>query len=229
MTAYLLLVYLLGAVPFGLVVTTLYGNDVDIRRAGSGNIGATNVGRVFGWRIAAAVLALDIAKGFFPTLFAWCLFDSGIWWPCVVGLMAFVGHCWPVYLQFRGGKGVATAAGVLLALAPVPTLGAAAVWGGLLAGTGRSSIAALGATLASMFLVAWWNPSLILLVATLGVGILVRHLTNIGRLVRGEESEIVRPVRWGGRARPVSAEEVLAQGPGGGEAVPVWKGQPPTE
>jgi len=224
MSAYLLLTYLLGAVPFGLVITTLYGNDVDLRHAGSGNIGATNVARVFGWRNAASVLALDIAKGFLPVVAALLLFDADLWWPSLVGIAAFVGHCWPVYLQFRGGKGVATASGVLLALAPVPTLGAAAVWGAMLAASGKSSVAAIGATLAAVVFVGWWNPALLLLVGALGAGVLVRHLTNIGRLVRGEESEVVRPVRWGESSRTMSAEEVLNQGPGGGTPSG-WRGE----
>lgn len=221
---YLALVYLVAAVPFGLVVTTLYGGDVDVRAAGSGNIGATNVARVYGWTIAVPVLLLDALKGLVPVLLAPWVWDAGLPWQGVVGLVAFVGHCWPVYLEFRGGKGVATGAGMMLGLAPVPTLFAITLWGAILGLTGRSSIAALGATAGMVALCAWLAPAVLPFAALLAVGIGVRHTTNIGRIVRGEEARITRPVRWNRRATGSSAEEALSQGPAGTEAVePVWR------
>lgn len=222
---YLLLTYLFAAVPFGLVVSTLYGNDTDLRQAGSGNIGTTNVARVFGWKLAVPVLVLDILKGLLPVLLApLVLPDAGLWWGALVGAAAFVGHCWPVYLEFRGGKGVATGAGVMLALAPVPTLFAAAVWGAILALTGRSSVAALGATVSLIGLAAFITPAVLWVTVLLAVGVLVRHVANIRRLVAGEEKAVVRPVRWGSRGEGPSADEVLQQGPGGSErTVPLWR------
>lgn len=226
MLTFLALTYLLAAMPFGVVITTLYGGDVDLRVAGSGNIGATNVARVFGWRIAVPVLLLDVAKGLVPVLVgAWMFPGAGLAWWAAVGITAFVGHCWPVYLEFRGGKGVATGAGALLGISPVPTLLAALVWLGLLVGTGRSSIAALGATSGMVLIAVWLDPTVAPVVALVAVLVAVRHVTNIRRIVRGEEPPIVRDVRWGRRSAGVaSADEVLQQDPGGGGAAsPLWR------
>jgi len=221
---YLALVYLLAAVPFGLVITTLYGGDVDVRAAGSGNIGATNVARVYGWTIAVPVLLLDALKGLLPVLLAPFVWDAGLPWQGLVGLVAFIGHCWPVYLEFRGGKGVATGAGMMLGLAPVPTLFAIALWGAVLGLTGRSSIAALVATAGLVGLTGFLAFGALPFAGLLAIGILVRHTSNIGRIVRGEEQQVVRGVRWNRRATGPSAEAALAQGPAGGDASePVWR------
>jgi glycerol-3-phosphate acyltransferase PlsY len=207
----LALAYLLGAVPFGLVLTTLYGpDDVDLRSAGSGNIGATNVARVAGGRLAAAVLAFDAAKGFLPTLAAPWLGPGGVAFASLVGLAAFVGHCWPVYLEFRGGKGVATGAGVMLALAPLPTVIAAAVWAALVAATGRASVASLGAAAVLLAAVALFAPPALPAMVVLAAGLVVTHVPNLRRLAAGEEAR----VRVG--AREVGAEEALRTGPSGG-------------
>src|SRR5436305_1462149 len=125
--------YLFGAIPFGYLVAKSRG--VDILREGSGNIGATNVGRVLGKRFGILVFLFDFAKGALPAL-------SGRWLntpevmellggdglPVLAGLAAFVGHMFPVYLRFRGGKGVATGAGVVSVLVPGPTLAALLAW-----------------------------------------------------------------------------------------------------
>lgn len=223
--AFLVFAYLLAAIPFGVVVTTLFGGDQDIRTTGSGNIGATNVARVYGWRLAAAVIALDVAKGFVPVGIArlgWP--NAGVWWPGIVLFTCFVGHCFPVYLEFRGGKGVATGAGGLLALSPYVTLPAAAIWMTTLGLTGRSSVAALTATGSVVVLALALDPRLLPIVALLGLGIVLTHVPNLRRLYRGEEGTIVRPVRWG-RASAVEPdpEALLQQGPTGGPAVPVWR------
>lgn len=224
--ALLVFTYLLASVPFGLVVTTLVGIDRDIRAAGSGNIGATNVARVAGWRRAWPVLVLDVGKGALPVavaMWAWP-YDPELayLWGSLVGLVAFLGHCFPVYLEFHGGKGVATGAGALLALSPGPTFLAAAVWTGLLVATGKSSVAAIGATL-SMVGFAWWlSPQALPVAALLGVGVLLRHIANIRRIVRGQEPDVIRPVRWG-RGDDESVDDLLAQSPGGGAGTAVWR------
>lgn len=223
MLTWLLGTYLLAAVPYGLVLTTLFGGETDLRASGSGNIGATNVARTHGWKLAVPALLLDMGKGALPVLGATLLWPEVWWLPATAGLVAFFAHCWPVYLEFHGGKGVATAAGVMLVLAPWPALGAVGVWLALLGATGRSSVAALTATVALVGLVAWLQPTLLLMAALLMAGIVIRHLTNIRRLVRGEEAAIVRPVRLGREAGQPMGAEVLEESPAGNkEASEAW-------
>jgi glycerol-3-phosphate acyltransferase PlsY len=224
--AYLLVTYLIAAIPFGLVITTLWGDDADIRRSGSGNIGATNVARVYNWNLAAPVVMLDIGKGLLPVILArWLWPDVGVWWPSLVAVVAFLAHCFSVYLEFRGGKGVATGAGGLLAITPWTTLPTAAIWVTLLALTGRSSIAALGSAVALVGLTWTLNPDALPVVLALALGIAWTHATNIRRLVRGEEKQVMRPVRWGRTATDEpNAEQVLVQGPSGtSTGASVWK------
>lgn len=218
--AYLTLVYLVAAVPFGLVVTTLYGGDVDIRMSGSGNVGATNVARVYSWRLAAPVLLLDMAKGLLPVLLLRVFFpDATIWLQSAVVMTAFFAHCFPAYLEWRGGKGVATGAGGLLGVMPVPTLIAALVWLATLMGTGRSSVAALLGVLGVVTATALIEPNHLPLVVLLGVSVALTHASNIRRIVRGTETSVVKPVRWG-RERPEDAvaRDLLEQDPGGRKA-----------
>ena len=123
---FVLFTYLVAAVPTGPILATLYA-DVDITATGSGNTGATNVHRVLGPRFGLATLFGDLAKGCIPVLLAHLVAEPA-WYPGVVALAAFAGHCWPAYLEFKGGKGVATAAGALLALAPFIALLTAGAW-----------------------------------------------------------------------------------------------------
>ncbi len=221
--AWLALTYLVASVPFGLVVSTLYGGDDDIRSAGSGNIGATNVARVHGWELGGVVIALDAAKGFLPVLGAVLLWPDAS--PLAHGLVlltAFLAHCFPVWLEFKGGKGVATGAGGLVALAPWVAVPGVAVWLATLGASGRSSVAALAATL-SIVVFAWWlDPAVLPVVFLLALGILLTHVPNLRRIVRGEESTLVRPVRWGRPAPDLDATRVLHEGPAGAPA-PVWR------
>lgn len=220
--AYVVITYLFAAIPFGLVVSTLYGGDEDIRRAGSGNIGATNVARVYGARMGFRVALLDIAKGFVPVALGLVWWPgASIWWGGLLTVTAFLAHCYPVYLEFKGGKGVATAAGGLLALAPAVTLPTALLWLALLKASGRSSVAALGAAGFLVAAAAIAAPAVLPVVGALSLGIMTTHVPNIRRLIRGQESTIVRPVRWGQRARG-SAEALLAQAPSGGPGGPPW-------
>lgn len=215
----------MAAIPFGVVVTTLYGGEADIRTSGSGNIGGTNVARVYGWRLAGLVIALDAAKGFVPVFLARAWWpDAGLWWPTVVLATCFVGHCFPVYLEFRGGKGVATSAGGLVAISPTVALLAGALWVAVLGVTGRSSAAALAATASAVLLALWLDPPVAPVAGVIGAAVIGTHIPNLRRLVRGEEGAVVRPVRWSraSRALPDPAA-LLDQGPTGGPTVVAWK------
>lgn len=182
---YLVLTYLLASIPTGLVLTTLF-SQVDITSQGSGNIGATNVYRLAGHRLGALTLAGDLLKGLLPVLLAPLLVDA-TWFAGVVALAAFAGHCWSAYVSFRGGKGVATAAGALLVLAPVPILLAAACWLGVVLAFKKSSLGALVAAALLQVLVAWLASPVLWVSLLLGAGVVWRHQANIRRLLAGTE------------------------------------------
>lgn len=212
---FVVLTWLVAGVPFGLVVTTLWGPGVDLRAQGSGNVGATNVLRVAGPRLAAAALALDVGKGLLPVLVAAVAWPEwGMTWWTVVGLTAFAGHCWPVYLEFRGGKGVATSAGVMLGVSPWVACFAALVWGAVVAATGRSSVASLSAAAASVLAALVIDRPALLLAVPLALLVTVTHRSNLGRLWEGDEAPVLPPAS-AGRPAPITAEEALEQGPGG--------------
>lgn len=180
--------YLLGSVPFGLVLTRLAGLG-DIRKIGSGNIGATNVLRTGRKGLAAATLILDSGKGGAAALVALAL--AGEPAGLLAGFAAVLGHNFPIWLGFRGGKGVATTLGVLLAVAwPVGTA-ACLTWLAVAAVFRYSSLAALVALAASP-IYAWWlaTPAHAALAAGLAVLAIIRHHENIRRLIAGTESRI---------------------------------------
>ena len=188
MTALLPLVlgYLLGSIPFGLVITKLAGLG-DIRQVGSGNIGATNVLRTGRKDLALATLILDSGKGAIAVLIAYALH----WRPEVAGAAAFLGHCFPVWLGFKGGKGVATFLGTLLALWFPAGIFACATWliGAFL--FRFSSLAALIAASASPFILfAMGKPAFAIAAAFMTFLIFIRHRSNIARLLHGEEPKI---------------------------------------
>ena len=180
--------YLLGSIPFGLLLTRLAGLG-DIRRIGSGNIGATNVLRTGNKALAAATLILDGGKGAVAVLVAQHLYgpDAAV----VAGAGAFLGHLFPVWLNFRGGKGVATTIGIFLALAWPVGLIACAVWLLVALLFRYSSLAALIAVAAAP-VAAWFlaNHQTAGLALFLAVVIWQRHHENIRRLLKGEESRI---------------------------------------
>ena len=182
-----LLGYAFGSIPFGLILAKLAGKG-DIRQQGSGNIGATNVLRTGSKGLAAATLLLDLAKGLVPVLIAWNLFWQEVGW---TALFAVIGHCFPVWLGFKGGKGVATNAGVCFGLAW--PLGAvyAVVWLGMLAITRISSLAGMSAVvaaaLAALFFGWWTFAKALALVAVLVIWL---HRENIKRLVAGTEPKV---------------------------------------
>jgi acyl-phosphate glycerol 3-phosphate acyltransferase len=193
--------YIIGAVPFGYLIARWRG--VDIFAHGSGNIGATNVGRVLGKTFGVLVFALDFAKGAVPAAIgclvgAACDIDPPVALGVVAGLAAFLGHLYPVYLRFKGGKGVATGAGVVAVLLPLPTLGALLTWL-LVVGISRfislASMAA-AAALCGLHLVRTPEPfaagqliltSFCLIASTL---VFVKHRGNLGRLLRGTENRL---------------------------------------
>lgn len=182
---YLFVSWLLASVPFGYAFAALYA-DVDLTQHGSGNIGATNANRVVGRGIGAATLAADFAKGWLPVVLTPVFFEQS-WMPGLVAVVAFVGHCWTPYLDWRGGKGVATTAGGLAALAPLPVLLAAALWLGVVVGLKRSSLGALAAAVALPLLVLWLERDAFGVTLLLAVGVVLRHRENIERLMEGRE------------------------------------------
>ena len=188
--AFILLGYLFGSVPFGLLLTSWAGLG-DIRAIGSGSIGATNVLRTGRKSLAAATLVLDCAKGAVPVLIAAALAGpvAGLW----AGGGAVLGHLFPVWLSFRGGKGVATGLGVLLAVDWRVALIGGAVWLAMAGVFRRSSLASLTAVAAAP-LIAWGlgNLGLVWLSVALGVLIYWRHESNIRRLLAGAEPKIGR-------------------------------------
>ena len=182
-----LLGYLIGSIPFGLVLTRLAGL-VDIRQIGSGNIGATNVLRTGNKWLALATMLLDGGKGAAAVL----LF--GQWGPdmaVLAGAGSYLGHCFPAWLKFKGGKGVATAGGILLASAWPVGLLVILTWLVMAALFRYSSLAALIASLLAP-VYAWYliDPQQAQLALFLAVLIFIRHHENIGRLIKGTESKI---------------------------------------
>lgn len=180
--------YLLGSIPFGLLLTRLAGTQ-DIREIGSGNIGATNVLRTGRKGLAAATLVGDMLKGTLAVLIASALWGRS---PALVAAFgAFVGHVLPVWLRFKGGKGVATYIGVLLGLAWPSTLVFGAVWAAMAMITRYSSLSGLVASLATLaFLWLQDDRDLTLLCAVLTIALWITHRDNIARLLNGTEGKI---------------------------------------
>ncbi|WP_050890935.1 glycerol-3-phosphate 1-O-acyltransferase PlsY [Neisseria meningitidis] len=186
--------YLIGSLSFAVIVSKYYGMD-DPRTYGSGNPGATNVLRSGKKKAAALTLLGDAAKGLVAVLLARVLqeplglSDSAI---AAVALAALVGHMWPVFFGFKGGKGVATALGVLLALSPATALVCALIWLVMAFGFKVSSLAALTATIAAPLAALFFMPHTSRIWATLLIALLVlfRHKSNIVKLLEGRESKI---------------------------------------
>nr|WP_255616864.1 glycerol-3-phosphate 1-O-acyltransferase PlsY [Aurantimonas sp. VKM B-3413] len=179
--------YLCGSIPFGLVFGHLFGLG-DIRKIGSGNIGATNALRTGNKGMAALTLAGDVLKGTVPVLLAW---QFGPYAAAAAGIGAFLGHLFPVWIGFRGGKGVATYLGILLGMAPVGVLVFAAVWLAVAYLSRYSSLAALAATLIvpiAYLLMGFTAAATLTTVLT--VLVYVKHHQNIRRLLAGTEGKI---------------------------------------
>ncbi|AVR78190.1 glycerol-3-phosphate 1-O-acyltransferase PlsY [Neisseria mucosa] len=186
--------YLIGSLSFAVIVSKYYGMD-DPRTYGSGNPGATNVLRSGKKKAAALTLLGDALKGLVAVVLARCLQDalnlSDIT-IAVVAVAALVGHMWPLFFGFKGGKGVATALGVLLALSPATALVCAAIWLVMAFGFKVSSLAALAATVAAPLVAFWLMPSPSWAWATVVIAVLVlyRHKSNIQNLLQGKEGKI---------------------------------------
>ncbi len=200
---YLLLVlsYLLGATPTSYWVGKAF-HGVDLREHGSGNLGATNAFRVLGWRSALPVILVDISKGFVPVgVFPHLMGASRggsqgtlLGWTLAFGGAAIVGHMFSLWVGFRGGKGVATSAGVFLGLAPWAVLGAFLVWLAVVGTTRYVSAGSVAAALLLPVLVALTphdgGTTLLWFTVALALFVTWAHRSNIGRLIRGEETRI---------------------------------------
>lgn len=181
--------FLLGSLPCGYWLALSKG--VDVRKKGSGNIGATNVGRVLGKEWGYLVFMLDALKGWLAVWLAGEFLQTGDNWTVVTGMVAVAGHVFSPWLKFKGGKGVATSAGVLLGLAPAALFWTAAIWGVSFAVKKIVSVSSLLAAAAFPFLVMWLEPGRpVLFVAAWGLAALVwyRHRDNLERLARGKEN-----------------------------------------
>jgi glycerol-3-phosphate acyltransferase PlsY len=180
--------YLLGSIPFGLIVTRLAGTQ-DIRAIGSGSIGATNVLRTGRYGLAAATLLADVLKGVGAVLLMtwWSGHDTGL----IAGAAAFFGHLFPLWLGFKGGKGIATGLGVLLAVSWKAALAAAVIWIAIAAATRYSSLASLIASVAApVILYFFGTPPEALTFLVLAIATFIMHRGNIARLRQGSEGKI---------------------------------------
>lgn len=181
--------YLLGAIPSGVVVGRLYG--VDVRSVGSGNIGTANVLRAAGKQAAAFTMVGDMLKGLVPVVLAKIITDNE-WVIAAVALAAVVGHCWPVFLGFKGGKGVATGAGTALGLAPLVGILMFALWWGVALVTKYTSLSALVVMVISPFIfILFGQPWPYVLYSVLGgAAVIYRHRTNVQALLAGTERKV---------------------------------------
>lgn len=185
--------YLLGSIPFGLISARLFGRT-DVRKAGSGNIGATNVARVVGPLAGILTLALDIAKGAAAVFLAQRLSNDSANWMMIAALAALVGHCFPMWLKFKGGKGVATAAGVFLMLSPLACAMALILFALVVIFWRYVSLGSISAATAMPLLMYFfwaprYAPPLVITLGTLAAALLIifQHRGNLQRLLAGTE------------------------------------------
>jgi glycerol-3-phosphate acyltransferase PlsY len=183
--------YLLGSIPFGWILHRILAGS-DIRKKGSGNIGATNVARTLGKGLGILVLLLDASKGVFAVLLAGFVLPASGGWEAWAGLAAIVGHSFPVFLKFHGGKGVATALGVFSVLVPKAVLFAVLLFALLLVLFRIVSVGSMAAALVLPFLVGilYREPGLVVAVSIACLLVFFRHWGNLSRLLKGEESRL---------------------------------------
>jgi glycerol-3-phosphate acyltransferase PlsY len=192
---WLLVSYLVGAIPTSHLVSRVFAK-IDLREHGSGNLGATNLYRVLGWRYAIPVALFDIAKGAIPVLvFAPQVSDSELY-ALACGVAAILGHVFSVFVRFKGGKGVATAAGVMLGFTPMALGVAAAVWVLVLMLTGYVSLGSIAAAAVLPFAVYLLenpkSPELLWIVVLVAASVILLHRRNIQRLLKGTENRFGR-------------------------------------
>jgi glycerol-3-phosphate acyltransferase PlsY len=206
--ALLLISYLIGAIPTSVIAGRLI-KGIDIRKEGSGNAGATNTWRVLGWKAGVTVLVIDLVKGMLaasaiPLLpFGPLPLDHKVV-AILCGLAAVIGHVFPVYIGFRGGKGVATGAGMLLAIAPIPVGIAVGVFGLTFLLSGRVSLGSLAGAVSVPLTIALldrytalhYHPLLLALTCVLALFLLFTHRGNITRLLHGTERSVPRVQIW---------------------------------
>lgn len=185
-----ILSYLLGSITFGQLIAHIKG--VNLREVGSGNVGATNVSRALGKKYGILVFFLDMLKGFIPTYLAVKLFGLNSVWVTLTGLGAVLGHMFPLYFGFRGGKGVATAFGVLLAVSPKAALFSLAVWALVVFFTRYVSLGSITASVSAVFFLTVGNaPNNVCIMALLITFLIIyKHKDNISRLLSGTEHRI---------------------------------------
>ena len=186
--------YVAGSMPTSFLVARVFAGK-DLREFGSKNLGATNLYRLMGWKGAVPAGLIDIAKGMVPVLLA-VTYTTPAWFPLVVGACAVLGHVFSPFVRFKGGKGVATAAGVFLGLAPLSILAALVVFAVVVKLSGYVSLGSMlaaGAFFASVPLIYPGNTVLLVAGATVFAFIVFTHRANIGRLVAGTENRFGRP------------------------------------
>jgi glycerol-3-phosphate acyltransferase PlsY len=192
---WLLASYLLGSIPTSYLVSRTFAH-IDLRQHGSGNLGATNLYRVLGWKYAVPVALFDIAKGAIPVLVFAPQVSASELFALACGVAAILGHVFSIFVSFKGGKGVATAAGVMLGLTPIALGLAAAVWALVLLLTGYVSLASICAAavlpLAVLLLEHPSNPQLLWIDVLIAGGVIFLHRRNIERLLKGKENRFGR-------------------------------------
>jgi len=183
---YLLVTYIIASIPFGLVISKLFGRD--IRKEGSGNIGATNVTRVLGKKAGFLVLILDALKGFIPTYYAYYYFQDYLY-ISLIAIVAVIGHCFSIFMKFKGGKGVATALGVLLALSGKTAFIIILFWLGVFLISGYVSLASILSASLSWVIIFYVENNIYYTIAAFIISLIIfyKHKDNINRLLSDTE------------------------------------------
>ncbi len=185
---FVIVAYLIGSIPVGLLLSKIQGKDP--RKIGSGNIGATNVMRTAGKTAGIVTLLGDVAKGFLPVMIA-NYYSNSSFFVSFIGFSAFIGHLYPVYLRFKGGKGVATALGVYLAISPLAILIDILIFTSVLFKWRYVSLGSLvGTFMMPVILIILGKPYMYIILSILiGIFIFIKHRDNIRRLAKGEENK----------------------------------------
>ncbi len=188
---YLIGTYLLTSIPFGYIIGKLFGKDVT--KEGSGNIGATNVARTIGKGAGLVVLVLDALKGFIPVYYAFDFFFYNSKAIMLVAITAILGHCFSIFMGFKGGKGVATGFGVLIALSPLSAFIVFLFWLGVFLTSGYVSLASILASSISWVIIYYMEKDIYFSFAAFIVSliIVIKHSSNIERLLKGNENRFL--------------------------------------